>query len=203
VQAFASDVLPKTQTFNYYEPEPSENQVEFRLIYKGSLPAEGQDGHDPSNRRARAPEKQRIRKQLHLQLRELWNQHPELRIWKEAVYEAIPGGIATQIRSVVPGFHTKTWLEHIADSYVACDGNRFVPLIREASGFTCSLDILFLRRDNPGSLIQSGGDIDNRIKVLLDGLKMPRVSAELGGLPIETDEDPWGCPLSRNSLKRE
>ena len=58
-------------------------------------------------------------------------------------------------------------------NHIVCNGNRFVPLVSKAGGFTCSLDILFLRRDDPEGPIESGGDIDNRLKVLLDGLRMP------------------------------
>ena len=61
----------------------------------------------------------------------------------------------------------KPWLEHLASQYCR-NGYRFVPLVREENGFSCSLDITFLRRDNVGSLIRNGGDIDNRIKVLFD-----------------------------------
>jgi hypothetical protein len=64
----------------------------------------------------------------------------------------------------------------------------------------CSLDILFLRRHDAGSLIANGGDIDNRIKVLFDGLRMPGNDAELGGLLIEPDEDPFFCLLEDDAL---
>jgi hypothetical protein len=57
----------------------------------------------------------------------------------------------------------------------------FLPLINEATGVGCSLDILFLRRDPPGALIRSGGDIDNRVKVLFDALRMPRNDKEVHG----------------------
>ena len=93
----------------------------------------------------------------------------------------------------------KTWLEHIADDHQRC-GGRFVPLISNAGGFTCSLSILFLRRDNPGNLVENGGDIDNRIKVLLDGLRMPETVNQLGGFPIDADEDPFFCLLEDDKL---
>ena len=66
--------------------------------------------------------------------------------------------------------NVKTWIEHIADDHERC-GGRFVPLVSKAGGFTCALEILFLRRDNPGHIISSGGDIDNRMKVYLMVLK--------------------------------
>jgi hypothetical protein len=32
------------------------------------------------------------------------------------------------------------------------------------------------------------------IKVLFDGLRLPETTSELGGFPIEADEDPFFCP---------
>lgn len=166
--------------------------MEFRLIYKGSLPAEGRSG-------GRAKEKHLIRKHFHRQLRELWQQHPDLRYQGQQTFirtDKVGGGKLAQ-PSVEPG--AKTWIEHIADDYVRC-GGRFVPLVSKLGGFTCSLDILFLRRDNPGYIISSGGDIDNRIKVLFDGFKIPKIVEDLGGMAIEGDENPFFCLLEEDSL---
>ena len=85
-------------------------------------------------------------------------------------------------------------------------GFRFLPLIGNAFGIdtACVLDILFLRRDEPGRLVGSGGDIDNRIKVLLDALKMPTpgdgFKPEAG--PSE-GEEPFFCLLQDDSLITE
>jgi hypothetical protein len=54
-------------------------------------------------------------------------------------------------------------------------------LVREKLNLVCDLDILFLRRENPGQLIKSGGDIDNRLKVLFDALRMPQDDNEVRG----------------------
>jgi hypothetical protein len=59
----------------------------------------------------------------------------------------------------------------------------------------CALDILFLRRDQPGDLIKHGGDIDNRIKVLFDALRMPQDEQELTGQKPDVAEDPFFCLL--------
>lgn len=58
---------------------------------------------------------------------------------------------------------------------------KFFSLVREQLNLVCDLDILFLRRDEPGSLIRGGGDLDNRIKVLFDALKVP-TEDEIRGL---------------------
>ena len=79
-----------------------------------------------------------------------------------------------------------------ADRYARC-GYRFMPLISDwfFTGIPCSLDILFLRRDGPGSLVKHGGDIDNRLKVLFDALRMPDTCDEVCGDSPGPDEDPF------------
>ena len=78
--------------------------------------------------------------------------------------------------------------ERLADNYTRC-GYRWVPLVTE--GMICDVHVLFLRPGAPGTLLQSG-DIDNRIKTLLDALRMPINVDELGGYtsPLDT-EDPF------------
>src|SRR5471030_2477981 len=50
-------------------------------------------------------------------------------------------------------------------------GYRFVPLATKALTLHCSLDILLLRPEGPGVIY--AGDLDNRLKTLIDGLRMP------------------------------
>lgn len=140
--------------------------MEFRLIYRGPLPAE--------TSRPRTEYKHRIRKQLHQQLKELRSQYRCL--------------------SVNVDYFSEQYRQY---------GFRFVPLVSKLQGYTCSLDILFLRRDAPGNMIRSGGDIDNRIKVLFDGLRIPASSNELGGAVPEKDEDPFFCLLEDDALITE
>jgi hypothetical protein len=179
--------------------------VEFRLIYKGQLPAQKSGGGG-----GRVREKHLLRKEFHKQLRELWRQQPDLREQTERryiQYMTPPNQVSYPgpgVKSILPDLagnrpDAKTWMEHIADNHQRC-GGRFVPLISKDGGFTCSLEILFLRRDNPGNLVTSGGDIDNRIKVLFDGLKMPETVDDLGGFPIEASENPFFCLLEDDKL---
>jgi len=76
----------------------------------------------------------------------------------------------------------------------------FWPIIRRAKHMVCDLDILFLRRGIPGRLISSDGDLDNRIKVLFDSLRMPADDNEVRG--VEQKGDPRGviCLLEDDSL---
>ena len=69
-----------------------------------------------------------------------------------------------------------------------------LPIVREDLHLVCDLDILFLRRENPGSLISGGGDLDNRLKVLFDALRVPQDDNEVRGLePADQDERPLFC----------
>jgi hypothetical protein len=44
-----------------------------------------------------------------------------------------------------------------------------------------------LRHDEPFKLLKKGGDLDNRIKILFDGLRKPDNSDELGGEMLRAD----------------
>jgi hypothetical protein len=56
------------------------------------------------------------------------------------------------------------------------------PIVRESMHMVCDLDILFLRRGKPGRVISGDGDLDNRIKVLFDALRIPADDNEVRGL---------------------
>lgn len=173
----AAGVEPQSYRYDFSPPpEVEEESVEFRLTYRGTLPA-ASAGH------SRAKEKQDIRRQLHRQLRILWEDHPAL---------------SSRLRPTKDGEISE--VQTIANEYTRC-GYRFVPLIRKDNGLACSLNILFLRRDNPGGVVKSGGDIDNRLKVLLDALRIPETRSELGGYDIPEDgEDPFFCLLEDDVL---
>src|SRR5262249_17000392 len=53
------------------------------------------------------------------------------------------------------------------------DGLEYLPLVRSELHLSCTIDILFLRNGDPGSIISNAGDLDNRIKNLFDGLRVP------------------------------
>ena len=56
------------------------------------------------------------------------------------------------------------------------------------------LDITFIRQQQPGQLVNQGGDIDNRIKTLFDALRVPTKSevTQLGEY-LQSDEFPMFC----------
>lgn len=151
--------------------------MEFRLIYEGPLPSNG----NPSI-------KHEIRKKFHVQLRELWDAHRFLQLMKERV-------------TLEPGFMGSTFLNALARRFEV-EGFRFVPLVNNVYGLVCGLDILFLRKGKPGELVMPGGDIDNRIKTLLDALRMPHNQKELASTP-DSEEEPFFCLVEDDALITE
>ena len=71
----------------------------------------------------------------------------------------------------------------------------------------CHLEILFLRREETEALItkpkdEYGGDLDNRLKIFLDALRVPLEEKEI---PKNVTYDPWEpnptiCLLEDDSL---
>lgn len=82
---------------------------------------------------------------------------------------------------------------------------QFLPLVVNSPGFRliCELDIRFARRDTPGDILTSHGDLDNRIKTLFDALRMPTPDA-IQELPKNAeptnDEVPFLCLLEDDRL---
>lgn len=70
----------------------------------------------------------------------------------------------------------------------------FLYLIGEKHGVSCELDILFMRRDEPGGAI-TYGDLDNRLKTLFDALKAPTHNSELPDDAPSDGENPFFCLL--------
>ncbi len=125
--------------------------MEFRLVYEGQLPSSGNSSNHPR-------EKHAIRKIFHQQLAELWQKNSLLKLVATRYVTAPKLGTVPNI---------------LASKFERCNF-RFIPLVNAEFGLVCSLDILFLRRENPGEVITQGGDIDNRIKTLFDALQVPK-----------------------------
>jgi hypothetical protein len=120
--------------------------------------------------------KQKIRRAIHQQLRLLWGQQP------------LAG---------------TDWLKEEAQvSLIKRVGSfRLVPLVSPELALIAELNISFLRPEAPGSLITQGGDIDNRLKTLLDALRIPKVAQEIPPRDVpKHDEDPFFCLLEDDNL---
>jgi hypothetical protein len=69
-------------------------------------------------------------------------------------------------------------------------GFNFVPLVTHDMDLLCGLDILFLRPDKPGDVLWAG-DIDNRIKALIDALRIPKSNEGYAQRTVEASENPF------------
>lgn len=172
--------------------------MRFTLVYDGDLRPANSD-KDRGGAVARAADKHAIRRALHPQLRELWKSQPQLkREWGSYMEaERAQGGP----ESIAADPYRGERLLHPTQR----NAFTFVPLVTSRHHMLCELDILFLRadRDERGRILEpnSGGDLDNRLKVLFDGLKMPKEPNELPPMAApDADETPFFCLLENDSL---
>lgn len=159
--------------------------LKFRLTYQGLL-------YSSSNGNRNAANKHHVRRQFHPQLKRLFdgselfrhvliNQAPENKYLKPPPLQAPVFG-----------------LEDLANR--GRMGNfRFVPLVKEEFSLWCGLEVLFLRPGRAGKIFKSG-DIDNRIKTILDALKKPRDLQDIEADYPTDYEDPLFCLLEDDSL---
>jgi hypothetical protein len=165
--------------------------VQFRLTYEGPLVAETSKGRKVPGR---ADDKQFIRKKIHPQLRRLWREHPFLAKADSPMPAARPGFKAVEFG------RPKMSTAEIAKNN-AMFGYEFVPLVRSDQEILCSIDILVLRPHPAGSPLHDG-DLDNRLKTLIDGLQRPRTADQLGPSyqAPDADERPFFVLLENDSL---
>lgn len=149
---------------NVYDFEDEDLVMEFRLYYDGLLRST-QRRSESGQKDKLSTHKHKIRQCFHRQLKEHWRNNLNLRsaTKRQKGKEPVP-----------------------MDEWVATQHNQFgysfVPLVRNEWGVMCSLDILLLRRDMSRS-VMGAGDLDNRVKTLIDGLSMPSAQNQL------TDDD--------------
>ena len=144
--------------------------MEFNFDYRGPLKTSKTD---------RPRRLQELRRKFHPQLRELWKQEP------------LKGHTKYLERDYMPN-----------DCFLIEDVGpfEFAPLVSKRLDLIAELDVLFLRPEPPGSLVAYGGDIDNRIKTLLDALRMPRKEELPTDDAPNADETPFFCLLQDDAL---
>jgi hypothetical protein len=77
----------------------------------------------------------------------------------------------------------------------------FSPLISKRNNLACELSITFLRQQAAGQLLGEGGDIDNRVKTLLDALRKPsNGEARQANVEALADGEPIHCLLQDDAL---
>lgn len=135
--------------------------MKFTLMFEGHLPSNG------------SPKKQQlIREYIHPQLGEMWNTHPSLKtLTKQRHVTAQSAGLPLNL--VQDQYGNRRHLDVDLCSPIEKRGISFLPIVRQELFLKCSLSIMFLRKEEPGKIFH-GGDLDNRIKTLLDALTVPQ-----------------------------
>jgi hypothetical protein len=75
----------------------------------------------------------------------------------------------------------------------------FVPLVHSKLHLVADLKVTILLPGSPGQIIRRGGDLDNRLKTLLDALTMPDQNQTTNGSP-DPGEQPFFCLLEDDKL---
>jgi len=157
----------------------SEGGVELRLTYDGELFATQERPHGQQKDK-RAEHKYGLRLKFHRQLRHLWEITPCLLAGER---------IGPSVLLLESGSdNVRHDVESIAKRH-SHYGFNFVPLVTKELDLICSLDILLLR---PRVTIDSAwtGDVDNRLKTLIDALRVPEPNERwklLTKVSLETD----------------
>lgn len=154
---------------------PGVLMLNFTLSYDGRIPSGSKGSH--------VREKQEIRRHFHPQLRTWWETGPMAATLKE-----IPGG-------------STMWEQFIKSRFAAETGFAPLPLVTRFLEVACELDILMLKPEEPGRFIRNDGDIDNRLKIIFDALRMPQLGELSSGDSPREDERPFFyCLLEDDSL---
>ena len=156
--------------------------MKFRLTRFGSLRPTQHDAR-PEKDDLLSLHKQEIREEFHGQLKQLWRENKFLREHKVdpnlfgGTFRPVAeqGAIWSYDTEKLPFMH-----DVMAKWYPGRNGFNFLPLVPARFDVLVSLNILFLRRDPPGSTF-TAGDIDNRIKTIIDALRPPKNPNEYEG----------------------
>lgn len=167
--------------------------MEFRLLYSGRLLG-------ASRENSRADVKHALRREFHPQLRRLWNSNHNLdqfaRMTQMAPWmEKHPGA---DLQKFTNADFRQAGIEAVSYQWERA-GFNFVPLVTAGLCLRCSIDVLFLRPEEPRYVLQ-GGDLDARLKTVFDALRIPKNLAEAGGMGPQDDETPFFCLLEDDKL---
>jgi hypothetical protein len=150
--------------------------MKFPLSFEGSLPSSGND--DPARPR---PAK----------LKAIWD-----------VRNAIHPQLA-KLRQTHKAFRGDDGASHFMlvrlNDLVVVDDQQFLPLVRPNLMLKCGLRIEMLVNHEVASVLTKTGDLDNRLKTLVDGLRCPKGPQEVKRYK-PGDADPYYCLLEDDAL---
>ena len=159
--------------------------MKFRLLYEGPV---------APRQRVNVGDLHSIRMHLHPQIKALWEFSP-LSGCKRWLREHLLPGNYDLASLAAGGPDTSCAILERSNDVLFC------PLISRKNRLGCELDITLLRQQAPGQLLGEGGDIDNRMKTLLDGLRKPTPQeAQQAHISKTADDDPIHCLLQDDAL---
>ena len=156
--------------------------MNFVLRYHGPL---------SGSSKGRQEEKHRIRQTFDRQLRALCERAEQF----SAALEPKLHRAALHKGRISPPRDSKRNLKGPFFWRISVGGCDFVPLVTRPHELACEIEILWLRREKPGEVVRNGGDLDNRLKSLFDGLRMPLEERELPKSRRASGADPVPKPL--------
>jgi hypothetical protein len=154
--------------------------MRFHLVYSGPLRASASS--------KKPLDVMSIRRELSPQLKQLWLTHHAIQVLSHT--GAVPKRLSRlPAKQLTPRQFAQQHPSTFEDclTALAVGGKWYLPLVRKSLDLNCELQILFLRQQDPGELISQGGDIDNRIKTLLDALRMPTKDEQERAGPFEDE----------------
>ncbi len=147
--------------------------MRFTLTYRGPLRGSGGGA---------AAHKHEVRRALHPQLQELWTHEPLRHTAREWLAAELDPDAAAGVALREVG------------------GHPFAVLVQAPLKLVAELDILLLRPEDPGAIVQRA-DIDNRLKTLFDALRRPVATQEIPeSWDPEDAERPLHCLLDDDRL---
>lgn len=160
------------------------SKLEFHLIYDGGLLKPSQKGGG----RSRAWEKHAMRGFFSAQFKRLWETHPALKMYANKTVAIDDYG--------TPVFPEIPFLQYLADWHKV-EAVGIIPIATEANGLVCSLDVQLLMPEFHGII---HGDVDNRLKTLVDALTKPKRGQLVKKLDDPPDPNPLYCLLEDDKL---
>ena len=148
--------------------------MRFPLSYEGPLPS----GNAHGKRLPKLPQIWTIRNAIHPQIQFIYGNHP-----------AFISPSSSQSRAAMNELNKP----------IVVGGHKFYPLGRAAFHLRCELDIEMHVNHPIASLITNVGDLDNRLKIVFDALRMPGELQEIQNhMPPNIDD--YCCLLENDIL---
>jgi hypothetical protein len=125
-------------------------------------------------------DKHALRQHFHKQLKVLHARNPLWHHWQSQLQD--------------PNAPLRRTIRRSMDSF------EFLPVVHSNWYLAAGLNITLLRPEPPGRIVTQSGDIDNRLKTLLDALKLPDQGSLPNNASPQVNEAPFYCLLQDDNL---